>query len=156
MKKILLTLCICTTALPLFDYDRAVSLAQKEQWSDAGKHLNMLVAERPNNPELLYDSGVVAFNNEDYQQAKAYFEAAAQKDVATRTLKEQTYFNKGNTHVVLQELKEALLSYEQTLMLNPDNEPAKHNHEVVKKMLEQQEQQQQQKKQDIQEQQDQQ
>ncbi len=144
MKKICFMLCICTTTVPLFEYDGAIRLAQQEQWADAGKQLNALVADDPGNPELLYDAGVAAFNNEDYQQAKAYFESAAQKDAASRPLKEQTYFNKANAHVALQELKEALLSYEQVLMLNPDNGPAQHNYAVVKKMLEQQEKQQQQ------------
>jgi tetratricopeptide (TPR) repeat protein len=89
-----------------------------------------LVAEKPDNPELLYDAGVAAFNNEDYEQAKAYFESAVADDTSAKQLKAQAYFNKGNAHVKLQELKEALLSYEQALMVQPDDERAKHNHQV--------------------------
>ncbi|MEX0849715.1 MAG: hypothetical protein WD055_05790 [Candidatus Dependentiae bacterium] len=145
MKKLIIFLLVVCNAHGLFDYDRAVHSAQKEQWAQAGQQFKTLVTEQPDNPELLYDAGVVAFQNEDLMQAKALFEAAAQNEKASRTLKEQAYFNKGNTHVKAEELKEALLSYEQTLMLNPENEHAKHNHETVKKILDQQEQQQQEK-----------
>jgi Ca-activated chloride channel family protein len=140
----LVVICMPMHIYSFFDYDRAIGWAQLNLWSDAGKVLNGLVAQEPDNPELVYDAGVVAFNNEDYQQAKTYFESAAQNDRAPKALKSQAYFNKGNTHVALQELKEALLSYEQTLMLNPEDQQAKHNYETVKKMLEQQEQQEQQ------------
>lgn len=138
-RTILLLLCISISNYSFFDYDRAIGYAQKNLWQDAGNILNRIVAKDPDNPELVYDAGVVAFNNKDYQQAKAYFESTAQNDKAPKGLKAQAYFNKGNTHVALEELKEALLSYEQALMLNPDDQQAKHNHEVVKKMLEQQE-----------------
>ncbi len=129
-----------------FDYDRAIAYAQKNLWQDAGNILNRIVTKDPENSELLYDAGVAAYNSKDYQQAKTYFESAAQHDKAPKALKAQAYFNKGNAHVVLEELKEALLSYEQALMINPDDQQAKHNHEVVKKMLEQKEQEQQQDK----------
>ncbi len=143
MKNAVFLLFFCTPyALCIFDYDRAVSAAHKEQWQEAGQQFKKVVAEQPNRPEVLYDAGVVAFNNEDYDQAKAFFESAAQNESASRDLKERAYFNKGNTHVKKQELKEALLSYEQTLMLNSENEQAKHNHDTVKKMLDQQQQQQ--------------
>lgn len=141
----MLLLCMSMNILPFFDYDRAISWAQRNLWPDAGKALNRLVAEQPDNGILLYDAGVAAFNNEDYQQAKAYFASAAESSSVPRELKAQAYFNKGNAHVALKELKEALLSYEQVLQLNPADEQAKHNYETVKKMLESQEQEQQKK-----------
>ena len=148
MKMYMLLMCITGTACALFDYDRAVGAAQKEQWAAAGEQFKSLVTAHPDQPDLLYDAGIVAHKNEDYEQAKALFESAAQHEKAPRRLKEQAYFNKANTHVKQEQLKEALSAYDQVLMLNPENEQAKHNAEAVKKMLEQKEQQQQQNKQD--------
>lgn len=141
MKKYIFLVCMTGTVCAVFDYDRAVSAAQKEQWALAGEKFKSLVTAYPDQPDVLYDAGIVAFKNEDLDQAKALFESAAQHEKAPRELKEQAYFNKGNTHAKQEQLKEALLSYEQALMLNPENEQAKHNVAVVKKMLEQKEQQ---------------
>lgn len=141
---VIIVLCMSMHMYSFFDYDRAIGWAQQNLWSDAGKLLNRLVTTEPDNPAVVYDAGVASFNNKDYQQAKAYFESAAQNDKAPKALKSQAYFNKGNAHVALQELKEALLSYEQTLMINPEDQQAQHNYGMVKQMLEQQEQEQQQ------------
>lgn len=156
MKKYIgFLISITGTACALFDYDRAVGAAQNEQWAIAGEKFKSLVTAHPDRPDVLYDAGVVAFKNEDFEQAKALFETAAQHETAPRVLKEQAYFNKANTHVKQEQLKEALSCYDQVLMLNSENEQAKHNADVVKKMLEQQQQkQQQQDKQDKQDQKD--
>ena len=124
-----------------FDYDRAIGVAQQEQWALAGEKFKTLVTAHPDQPDLLYDAGVVAFKNEDFEQAKALFESVVQYEKVPRKLKEQAYFNKANTQVKQEQFKEALASYEQALMLNPENEEAKHNADVVKKMLAQKKQQ---------------
>jgi Ca-activated chloride channel family protein len=131
----------------LFDYDRAVGYAQKEQWEKAGQEFKSLVTALTDRSDVLYDAGVVAYKNNDLEQAHALFEAAAQHEQAPRELKEKAYFNKANTEVAQKRFKEALSSYEQVLMLNAENEHAKHNATVVKKMLEQKNRQDQQDKQ---------
>lgn len=144
MKKYILLIMLTGTAHALFDYDRAVGAAQKEQWTAAGDAFKSLVTAHPDRPDVLYDAGAVAYKNEDFEQAKVLFESAAQHESAPRKLKEQAYFNKANTHVKLEQFKEALSAYDQVLMLNPENEQAQHNAQVVKEMLKQKEQQQQQ------------
>lgn len=143
MKKLLVLCLTVGTQYAWFAYDKAIAAAQQEQWQDANEQLKKLVAEHPERADLLYDAGIAAYKNEDFNQAKALFDAAATNKDAPRMLKEQAYFNKANAHVKLKELKEALNTYDQTLMLNPDNSQAQHNRAVVKKMLEEQEQQEQ-------------
>lgn len=130
-----------TYSYALFEYDRAVASVQRAQFPQAITLFNNLIAQEPNKADLVYDAGVAAFKNGDYAQAKAYFQEASENNAASKQLKAQAYFNKGNTHVALNELKEALLSYEQMLLLFPDDGRAQHNYDVIKKMLEQQEQQ---------------
>ena len=145
MKK--LCFCLFTIIVPLhgwFGYDRAVSAAQQEQWQQANEQFKQLITQRPDRPGMLYDAGVAAYNVEDFGQAHAYFQAAAEHETADRRIKERGYFNAGNARVQLKKLKEALMHYDQALMLNPENEQAQHNRDVVRRMLDQQEQQQQQ------------
>lgn len=141
MKRYLFIICIPNFLNGVFDYDRAVHAAQKGQWALAGDQFKALVTAYPDKPDLLYDAGIAAYNNEDYEQAEALFDSAAQLNEAPRKLKEQAYFNKANTQVKQKRLKEALSSYDQVLMLNPENQEAQHNASVVKQMLKQQEQQ---------------
>ncbi|HZW61852.1 MAG TPA: tetratricopeptide repeat protein [Candidatus Babeliales bacterium] len=130
-----------------FDYDKAVNAAQHNNWESAHQLLTELVVNKPDNPSILYDAGIAAFNIKNFSQAQAYFQHAAESKNAPIELKEQAYFNLGNTQVELKQLEQAIASYEKVLEINPNNERAKHNLEVVKKMLEQQKQQQQQEKQ---------
>ena len=134
---------ICHSMHALFSYDRAVSQAQQGDWPAAKHGLNSLLADSPHQPDLLYDAGVAAFKVEDYEKAYAYFSKVAQDTHANPLLQEQATFNAGNAQVKREKLQEALECYDKTLELNPNNEPAKHNKELVKKMLEQQKQQQQ-------------
>jgi len=124
-------------------YDTAAHLAQQEKWEAAGQKLQELVVDNPDRPDLLYDAGVVSYQQGDFQTARAYFSNVTKLETVPPTVKEQAHFNLGNTQVALNQLSDAIEQYEQTLVLNSDNERAKHNLELVKKMLEQQQQQEQ-------------
>jgi len=128
-------------------YDKAVSLAQKGNWEEAKDLFKKMLVDRSQEPDFLYDSGVASFKTKDFKQAGAYFQSVTENDYASDSLKEQAYFNLGNTNVELQNLKEAVKNYEDVLKINPENEKAKYNLEILKKMLEQQQQQQKQKEQ---------
>jgi Ca-activated chloride channel family protein len=122
-------------------YGRAITSAQKEDWKSAHDQLNNLVIDAPNRPDLLYDSGVASYKTDNFEEAYAYFDQAAQNSQKDKLLQEKAYFNLGNVAVQLEKLEDAIAHYEKTLELNPDNQYAKHNLETVKKMLEQQQQQ---------------
>lgn len=122
----------------LFERDFASLAAGKGDWKKAGDILAHLTIDNPGKSDLLYDAGVASFNTKEFQKARAYFNNVVECDDVTHELKERTHFNLGNTCVELKELEDAVKQYESVLELNPENEKAKHNLEIVKKMLEQQ------------------
>jgi Ca-activated chloride channel homolog len=115
----------------------------------------MALAETENWPEH-YNTGVTAYQSNDFSQASQLFEnATSSKD---RALQQRALYNLGNADFRLgqsqpkqaQQLWErAIKSYESALAIDPNDPDAKFNHEFVKKKLEelkkQQQQQQQQK-----------
>ncbi len=128
-----------------FSYDLATYDAQQGNWKQAKEKLSKAIVDAHDKVDLLYDTGVASYQLGDFTQAKAYFcQAAACEDIST-ALKEQAYFNSGNTCVALNELESAIEQYEKVLVINSHNKYAQHNLEQVKQMLEQQKQQQQQK-----------
>ena len=127
---------------------KAAYCAQHENWGDALRCLNDLRVENPDDPELLYDSGVVAYRMKEFEKANVYFEQAVQCETSDCDVKKQAYFNLGNTCVALKKLADAIKPYELALEIDPDDERAKHNLELVKQLLEQQNQDTQQKKQE--------
>lgn len=102
--------------------------------------------------------GTEAFSEENYDQAASLFEddawraAANYKEgnyetaVADLSLLEdaESLYNRGNALAHLDRYEEAIAAYDQALALDPDNEDAQHNKELLEKLLEEQEQQQQQ------------
>ena len=124
----------------LFEYDRAISKAQKNDWKMSKDLLQDILVENPENPQLLYDLGVSSYKIKEFDKALFYFQQAAQS--ANVALQEKAYFNAGNTLVSLKQLPQAIEAYDKVLSLNPDNERASHNKEIVKKMLEEQKQEQ--------------
>lgn len=125
----------------VFDYDRAVSAAQTGDFEKADTLLSSLMIDHPERPDLLYDAGVVACKKKDFKRARACFEHACLSSSCPLSLQEQAHFNCGNACVEQKELKQAIQEYEKVLHINPKNDRARHNLEVVKKMLEQQQQQ---------------
>lgn len=120
----------------LFDYDRAVYAAQHNDWEKAQQLLMPLITHTSEDPQLLYDAGVTAYKQEQFKQAQAYFAQAANSKQATKELKEAAFFNEGNAHVKLNQLHDAITRYENVLASDSTHERAKHNIEIVKKMLE--------------------
>ncbi len=129
--------------LGYFEYDFAAQAAQQEKWSDAQQVLSKMVVDAHDRPDVLYDTGVVSYQMGDFTQANAYFCKTAACEGLTDSLKEQAYFNSGNTYVALNEFKSAIEQYEKVLDINQNNKYAKGNLERIKQMLEQQQQQQQ-------------
>ncbi len=126
-----------------WNYSRAVSYAQQEKWADAQRGMSQLMVDYPDDAALLYDSGVVAYRMKEFEKAEAYFNQAVCCDGTCDALKKQSHFNMGNTKVELKKLAEAIEPYETVLTIDPDDERAKHNLEIVRQMLQQQKEQQQ-------------
>jgi len=109
----------------------------------------------PENPQLLYNSGTVAYRNNLLDEAVDKFE----KTLATDDihLQERAYYNLGNVHyrkgeemlgggdqqTTIKQWQRSLKAYQGALALNPDSEDALYNHDLVKTRLDQLKQQQQ-------------
>ena len=128
---------LSSTTHALFNYDRAIILGQKGNWQQSSNLLKNSIIQNPDRADIVYDLGVSTYKNAEHDKALAYFNQAAHIS-HDRPLKEQALFNAGNAHVQLKQLHEAITKYDEVLSLNPEHVKAKHNKEVVKKMLEQQ------------------
>jgi len=97
-----------------------------------------------------------SFTKGDYQDAAEKFtdpawQAAAQYKSDTKIIDGKLpqattatgFYNQGNALAKSEQLEKAISAYDQALKINPDNEDAQYNKEVVEKALEQQKQQQQ-------------
>jgi Ca-activated chloride channel family protein len=149
MKRWLLLVILMPVSLhALFTYDRMIARAQKGDFQSARQGLTQLMVEQPDRPDLLYDTAVAAYKEKDFAKAFHYFQKVSNAECANPLLPEEAAFNAGNAAVQQNKLEDALHYYQKTLEMNPDNEKAKHNRDIVKKMLEQQKQQKKQQKKD--------
>lgn len=136
LKKTFLLLIFTNSCLAIFDYDRAIMQSQKNNWPQAEQLLTQVIIENPDKPDALYDLGVVAYKNNNFDTALNYFNKAASHPMANSMLQQQAHFNAGNAHVQLKQLQEAIDAYDNVLALKPDHKEALHNKEMVKKMME--------------------
>lgn len=132
-----LSLCNVSLHAAWFGYDRGVAVARQGDLAAAQTLLTEELTARPDNVELLYDAGVAAYKKNDYAQAHAYFSKVVGHTPAEQPLHRQALFNLGDAYAGDKKLHEALQAFEQLLKLEPKNERAQHNRDVIKKMLEQ-------------------
>ena len=139
------------TLLHSFFYDGATYTAQKGDWKQAHEKFNKLLVDNPDNAEIAYDAGVVAYNLQHFSHAQAYFLRAAEQTLSPEFAC-RAYYNAGNACVELKDLKTALEHYDKALAKNPSDQYVKHNRDKVAEMLKQQEQQNRQEQQEEQQQ----
>jgi tetratricopeptide (TPR) repeat protein len=121
-----------------FEHGRAVDAANTGDWHRANSLLTTKLVNHPDDPCVVYDAGVAAYKVGDHEQARAYFDHVTQLPHVSDGIKERAYFNAGNAHVALKQLEEAITRYEQALRIDAHDERARHNLEIVKKMLQEQ------------------
>lgn len=89
--------------------------------------------DRPQDPAVEYNRGVALAQLGRVAEAKAAFQRVTE---ATRPdLQEKAWYNLGNVHATTGERKEALQAYRRALKLDPNDELARHNYEVVLRNL---------------------
>ncbi len=131
----------------------ALKKYQRGEFGRARAEFERLARKSPQDARLSFNAGAAAFQDGDYETAMKHFsQTLTARDL---TLQERSYYNLGNTHFRLgedstepkekqQQWEQAIQNYESALKLQPGDEDAKFNLEVVKKKLEELKQQQQQ------------
>jgi Ca-activated chloride channel family protein len=139
---------------------------EQGDYLQASEYYREKLEKSPNDPELHYNYGTAAFKNNMYDDAIEAFTKALKSD--NIELQEKAYYNRGNSYyqkgvesqqadpkATVSQWKQALSSLQSALELDPDEADARHNHEIIKKRLEELEKQQQQNQENEQNQQDQ-
>ena len=98
--------------------------------------------------EAKYDLASALYRTERYDKAEKTLLSIVGDSTRTEKERGEVAYNLGNTQFAQQKYKEALSSYRQAMRCNPNDEDAKFNYAITKRLIQQQEQQQQQQNQD--------
>ena len=155
--QLLLSLALFLVADPattLASPTSALKRYEAGKYESALREYKRLLMEKPDDPRLHFNAGVAAFQVHDFDEAlKQLNSALVTPDLQ---LQERAYYDLGNTDYRLGEgssgpdkkqghWEHSISSYESALKLNPNDQDAKFNLELVKKKLEELQKQQQQK-----------
>lgn len=133
---------------------RADQAYTRGDYAEARRLYEEAAVRHPNTLSLLYNVGKAAYKAKDYASAQAAFEKVAHSPAASTLLKEQSFFNRGDSLAQSKQYEKAIAAYTEVLKINKTNEHAKKRIELMKQLLEQQKQEdKQQQKKDNQEQQ---
>ena len=125
---------LCSVTHTYFEREKAAVCAHQEQWDAAHEQHVALLANGCLDDDLLYDTGVCSYKVGDFEHAISYFDHVTQSDGASDDLKHDAHYNCGNAHAMLSDFKQAAQEYERALLYDPDDQEAKDNLEIVKKM----------------------
>ena len=119
----------------------------------ASEYYRQRLEKSPGDPALHYNFGTAAFKNNMFDDAIEAFTLALKSDEIE--LQKKAYYNRGNSYyqkglearqtdskTTIDQWQQALGSLQAALQLDPDDPDARHNHQVIKKRLEELEQQQ--------------
>jgi Ca-activated chloride channel family protein len=118
--------------------ERAVAF----EWSDLWVNNNQQGTR--NFEQEQFDAAAESFRDPSWRAASNY-RRGRYEDVVTELEgmeDAQSHYNRGNALAQLYRLEEAIAAYDQTLALEPDNQDAIHNKQLVENLLEQQQQEQ--------------
>jgi len=116
---------------PLVAKGRAAYDAQK--YEDALAAFEEAKKERPDDPAVEYNRGVALAQLGRVAEARSAFQRVTESN--RPELQEKAWYNLGNVHATTGERKEALQAYRRALKLDPNDELARHNYEVVLRNL---------------------
>ena len=119
----------------------------KEEYLVALHEYQSAQVESPELAEPYYNAANALYREGAYTEALEQMQLALQ-NLDNETLAENSIYNLGNTFYKTQELDQAIESYINALLLDPDDQDAKYNLELALQQQQQQEQQQEQEQQD--------
>jgi Ca-activated chloride channel homolog len=110
------------------------------EFDEALKHFHTAQLDLPDDRRLEFNIADSYYRLEDYASAEQSFGRVLSLG-GDDSLAQRAYYNLGNTLYFQGRLEEAIDAYEQALVLDPEDEDARHNLEFVRQELEQRQQQ---------------
>lgn len=120
---------------------------QQGDYLQASEYYSNRLQHSPDNPQLHYNFGAAAHKNNMYDDAITSFTKALKSD--SIELQEKAYYNRGNSHyakgletlqadpeATIGQWQQALDSLQAAIKLDPKNDDAIHNRDIIKKRLE--------------------
>ncbi|MFM8983597.1 MAG: VWA domain-containing protein [Spartobacteria bacterium] len=155
-RRLAKTSAVILAFLPNAQAQTGVEEFNNGQFDKAGAVFEEKLQGQPGSRELQFNAGAAAYKNGDHEKAANYFTEALLS--SNPKLREAAAYNLANTLVRKGEAaaepdakktnwKNAIEQYDEALQLNPDNNFAKENRDLVKKLIEDLEKQQQQQEQ---------
>ena len=137
------------TALPaLAGLGEVRQLVRQNQAGKAAEVMAGLLAQKPNDPWLVYNAGVVAYAAKDYTKADAYWQQLASMELPEE-LRKQVWLQIGNvafrlaepslkqqSETALANLEQSREAYQVAIAQNPEAEAARKNLGFVEEQLE--------------------
>lgn len=112
---------------------KGIQAFEKSQWDESLQNFQDALLDDPENPVGHFNVGEAYYKKKNYEEAlKSYEKALSSQDIK---LKQKTYYNLGNTYYQLNKYQEAIQYYIQSLDLDPADQDAKHNLELVRAKL---------------------
>jgi len=129
----------------LFGQDKGKKAYEEGQYDEARIYYEHVLKNRKKDNGAQFGLGVTAYQQKDMETAARALNNAMNSD--DKSLASKAMYNLGNMFRDQQKMEESLALYRKAIELDPTDEDAKVNYELLKQVLQQQEQQQQQDKQ---------
>jgi Ca-activated chloride channel family protein len=105
----------------------------EEKWDEALNQFQDALLDDPSNPLVHFNVGDGYYKNQKFEEALDSFEKTIwTSDVS---LQQKAFYNLGNSYYKLDKYQEAIDAYKKALELDPNDEDAKHNLELVRAKL---------------------
>ena len=129
----------------LFGQDKGEKAYEEGHYDEARVYYEHVLKNRKKDDGAQFGLGVTAYQQKDMETAARALNNAMNSD--DKSLASKAMYNLGNMFRDQQKMEESLALYRKAIELDPTDEDAKVNYELLKQVLQQQEQQQQQDKQ---------
>ena len=129
----------------LFGQDKGKKAYEEGHYDEARVYYEHVLKNRKKDDRAQFGLGVTAYQQKDMETAARALNNAMNSD--DKSLASKAMYNLGNMFRDQQKMEESLALYRKAIELDPTDEDAKVNYELLKQVLQQQEQQQQQDKQ---------
>lgn len=134
-RVIALLIFLCPVAHAITPWDAAsIGQAVAEGTWERSETLYRELLEDPNTASqqmlVKYNLGLSLFNQQKYEDALPFFEEVS-ADKVDLELAARAMYNKGNTLHALEKVEEAKEAFKQALLMNPDDDDARYNLEVL-------------------------